>query len=337
VFTSVNPDDDWRPGNYEGKFKGPMRLRDALALSRNLVSVRVAQAVGLNYARDFASHFGIPKDRIPDDLTMALGSAALSPMEQARAYCVFANGGFLINPYYIESIKDSAGNEIFRARPKLACPECDAAAAATAPLITGNENEPEAVKAALAEKAIPGGPDAAVPEQPAAPAPVAPEDRAPRVLDADLDYLITSMMHDVVTRGTAAQVKALGRDDLAGKTGTSNDETDAWFNGFNPALVAVTWVGFDQPKPLGRGEVGGRAAVPVWMDFMKTALKGIPMLHLPMPSGVTSIAINPNNGKLVEPGTPGALFEIVQTAHIPPPDDGKSAFGDTEPNGTDIY
>lgn len=328
VFTSsVNPDDDWRPGNYEGKFKGPMRLRDALALSRNLVSVRVAQAVGLSYARDFATHFGIAKDRIPDDLTMALGSAALTPMEQARAYSVFANGGFLVDPYFIESIKDGSGNEIFRAHPKLACPECDAAPVPVT--VPGAEDEPEAVKAALAA--------AAAPAAPPAPAPVAPEDRAPRVLDADLDYLITSMMHDVVTRGTAAQVKALGRDDLAGKTGTSNDETDAWFNGFSPALVAVTWVGFDQPKPLGRGEVGGRAAVPVWMDFMKTALKGVPAQRLPMPAGISSILINPENGKRVEPGTPGALPEIVQTDHVPPPDDGKSAFGDSEQSGTEIY
>ncbi|GAC1628074.1 MAG: penicillin-binding protein 1A [Nevskia sp.] len=334
VFTSINPDDDWRPGNYEGKFKGPMRLRDALALSRNLVSVRVAQAVGLNYAREFASHFGIPKDRIPDDLTMALGSAALTPMEQARAYCVFANGGFLVNPYFIESIKDAAGNEIFRARPKIACPECDAEPAA-AQTITADvdADEPEAVKVALAAEAKKRAEAAA-----AAPAPlVAAEDRAPRVLDADLDFLITSMMHDVVTRGTAAQVKALGRDDLAGKTGTSNDETDAWFNGFSPALVAVTWVGFDQPRPLGKGEVGGRSAVPIWMDFMKTALKGIPSQRLPMPAGISSVAINPSNGKLVSPGAPGALFEIVQSNHIPPPDDGRSAFGDTEPSGTDIY
>ncbi len=336
VFTSVNPDDDWRPGNYEGKFKGPMRLRDALALSRNLVSVRVAQAVGLNYARDFASHFGIPKDRIPDDLTMALGSAALTPMEQARAYCVFANGGFLIDPYYVESIRNAAGKEIFHAEPKQACPECDVPA--PAPFSDAAVDAAGADLSAAPIAAATPLPDAApaVPTAPVAPS-VDPGHRAPRVLDANLDFLITSMMHDVVTRGTAAQVKQLGRDDLAGKTGTSNDETDAWFNGFSTALVAVTWVGFDQPKPLGRGEVGGRSAVPIWMDFMKTALKGLPQQRLPMPGGVTSVAINPSNGKLVEPGTPGALAEIVQTAHIPPRDDGRNAFGDSETNGADIY
>ncbi len=322
VFTSVDPDDDWRPGNYEGKFKGPMRLRDALALSRNLVSVRVAQAVGLGYAREFASHFGIPKNRIPSDLTMALGSASLTPLEQARAYSVFANGGFLIEPYFIKSIRDAAGKEIFRAQPKLACPACDAPLPAA-----------EVTEAADEDAAVP----AAAPAAPAAAAPVAPENRAPRVLDADLDFLITSMMHDVVTRGTAAQVKQLGRSDLAGKTGTSNDETDAWFNGFSTALVAVAWIGFDQPKPLGKGEVGGRSAVPVWMDFMKTALKGLPQQMLPMPAGLARIAINPNNGRLVDAGAPGALFEVVQSSHIPPPDDGRGAFGDTETSGADIF
>ena len=322
VFTSVNPDDDWRPGNYEGKFKGPMRLRDALAQSRNLVSVRVAQAIGVDYARDFASQFGIAKDRIPADLTMALGSAALTPLEQARAYSVFANGGYLVDPYFIESIRDGSGAEIFHADPKQACSACD---------------RPIEAVATEAAVAAPAGAADATSDAPAASALVAlPANPAPRVLDADLDYLITSMMHDVVTRGTAAQVKQLGRDDLAGKTGTSNDETDAWFNGFSTALVAVTWVGFDQPKPLGRGEVGGRAALPIWMDFMKTALKGLPQRILPMPAGIVQVPINPNNGKLVSADTPGALYEMVQTAHVPPPDDGKSEFGNTD-SSTDIY
>lgn len=299
VFTSsVNPDDDWRPGNYEGKFRGPMRLREALALSRNLVSVRVAQAVGIEYTRQFATRFGFDKSRLPADLTMALGSASMTPMEQARAYAVLANGGFLIEPYFIESIKDGSGKEIFRARPKLACPACDA--------------------------------------PPPAP-PVAVEDRAPRVLSADLDYLITSMLHDVVTRGTATQVRALGRDDLAGKTGTSNDETDAWFNGYSSSLVGIAWVGFDQPKPLGRGEVGGRAAVPMWIDYMKTALKGVPQDKHPKPPGLTEIAINPATGKLVSGDTAGALYEIVQSEHVPPPDDGVSPYGNPEDAGADIF
>jgi len=317
VYVNADPDDDWRPGNYEGKFNGPMRLREALAESRNLVSIRVLQAIGLGYAIDFATKFGLPKDRLPDDLTLALGSGALTPWEMARGYAVFANGGFLVDPYFIQSIRTGDGKEIFHAQPKLACPSCD-----TPPDIT-------------ADAALPGAAPAVQPAAPSTP-PVAEADRAPRVIDADVDYLITSMMHSVVTKGTGAAVRALGRDDLAGKTGTTNDFTDAWFNGFNPSLLAITWIGYDQPATLGRGEVGARAALPVWMDFMKTALKGVPQFTLPRPPGVVEVPINPANGKLLTADAPDALLEVVQVDHIPPPDDGKSALGD-QPAGTDIY
>lgn len=322
VFTSsVNPDDDWRPGNYEGKFRGPMRLREALALSRNLVSVRVAQAVGIEYTRQFATRFGFDKSRLPADLTVALGSASMTPMEQARAYAVLANGGFLIDPYFIASIKDGNGKEIFHARPKLACPVCDRPPPpAPEPPIDPATGQPVPVAAI----------DPAAPAVEAEPPPVAPEDRAPRVLSAELDYLITSMLHDVVTRGTATQVKSLGRDDLSGKTGTSNDETDAWFNGYSTSLVGIAWVGFDQPKPLGRGEVGGRSAVPIWIDYMKTALKGEPQMKHPKPYGLTDIAINPATGKLVSGDTPGAIYETVQSDRVPPPDDGVSPYGNPD-------
>lgn len=327
VFTSsVNPDDDWRPGNYEGKFRGPMRLREALALSRNLVSVRVAQAVGIEYTRQFATRFGFEKSRLPADLTVALGSASMTPMEQARAYAVLANGGFLVDPYFIDVIRDGSGREIFRARPKRACPACDAPPpAAPEPLSDPATGAVIAAAPAPAPSAEP--PEPLVPE----------EDRAPRVLSADLDYLITSMLHDVVTRGTAPQVKALGRDDLAGKTGTSNDETDAWFNGYSASLVGVAWVGFDQPKPLGKGEVGGRAAVPMWIDYMRTALKGVPQEKQPKPPGLTEIAINPATGKLVSGDTPGALYEVVQSDHVPPADDGVNPYGNADDASGDIF
>jgi penicillin-binding protein 1A len=337
VFANVNPDDDWRPGNYNGRFNGPMRLREALAQSRNLVSVRVAQAVGVGYTRQFATRFGFPKDRLPNDLTIALGSAALTPLEQARAYSVFANGGFLIDPYFIESITDGSGNEVFRAHPKRACPGCDV----PAPPLPVDPDSPEgpapaeapdtdAVITPPATDAAPFGPATTTPAVDAA-------DRAPRTLEASLDFLITSMLHDVVTRGTAAAVKALGRTDLAGKTGTTNDEQDAWFNGFNPTLVGISWIGFDTPKPLGKGEVGGRAALPVWMDFMKTALKGVPQQMLARPAGLVDVAINPVNGKAVTPGTPGSMVEVVQQDRIPPHDDGLNPNGEGQAAGTDIY
>ena len=333
VFTGINPDDDWRPGNYEGKFNGPMRLRDALAKSRNLVSVRVAQAIGIGYVRDFVTRFGIPKDRLPQDLTIALGSASLTPWEMARAYSVLANGGFYVEPYLIDSVRDAGGNEIFKADPKLACPVCDT------PPADANGNAIDPNSASMPPPEIPGATKSVASTVPAvaAPAPVDDAHRAARVLDASLDWLITSMMHDVVTRGTAADVRQLGRDDLSGKTGTTNDFTDAWFNGFNNALVAITWIGFDQPKPLGRGEVGGHAALPVWMDFMKVALKGMPPQVLPRPPGLISIPINPVNGKLLPaPDSPGAIMEVVQTDHVPPPDDGQGVNNEANP-ATDIY
>jgi penicillin-binding protein 1A len=161
-------------------------------------------------------------------------------------------------------------------------------------------------------------------------------ERAPRVIDADLDYLITSMMHEVVVRGTGAAVRSLGRDDLAGKTGTTNDFTDAWFNGFNTSLVAISWIGFDQPTSLGHGEVGARAALPVWMDFMKIALKDVPQQILPRPPGVVEVPIDPANGKLLPVGAPGSIMEVVQADHIPPPDDGSATPGAPQASA-DIY
>ncbi|MBL6749686.1 MAG: penicillin-binding protein 1A [Nevskia sp.] len=326
VYLNADAGDDWRPGNYEGKFSGPMRLRDALAESRNLVSIRVLQALGLDYALDFLSRFGLPKERLPHDLTLALGSATLTPWEVVRGYAVFANGGFLVDPYFIESVRTADGKEVFRAHPKLACPVCDVPPPAAPP----------------APAADPAGPAAAAPPAPAEaaidalPPPVAEADRAPRTLAPELDYLITSMMHDVVTRGTGAAVRALGRDDLAGKTGTSNEFVDAWFNGFNPALVTTVWVGHDQPASLGRGEVGARAALPIWMDFMKSALADVPQQTLPRPPGLVDVLVNPVNGKQVPAGTPGAVADVVQADHQPPPDDGKSAVGEQQ-TSSEIY
>jgi penicillin-binding protein 1A len=287
VLANADAGDEWRPDNYEGKFDGPMRLRDALAESRNLVSIRLLQAVGIDYTLDFASRFGIPKERLPANLTLALGSADLTPMEMARAYTVFANGGFLVDPYLLKSIRRQDGSEVFRADPVVACPEC-------------------------AEGAIP--PDGAK--------------AAPRVLDAATDYMITSMMHDVVTRGTAAQARQLGRSDLAGKTGTTNDFTDAWFNGFNAGLVGIAWVGFDQPTSLGHGEVGAKAALPIWMDFMRVALKDAPPQMLPRPDDVVDVLLNPATGKRVDASFAGAISDLAQKDHLPPEDDGRIPGGD---------
>jgi penicillin-binding protein 1A len=308
VFDDPKLESTWRPENYGGSFNGPMRMREALVQSRNLVSIRILMALGINTARDFIPRFGLPADRIPRDLTMALGSAVYTPLELARAYATIANGGYLIDPYFIREIRDATGTAIFKAAPKVACSNCDAPAAADA-------STADAAASVTAESAKPA---VAAPAAPAEPAPAG--GYAPRVIDPQVIWLITDMMHDVTVRGTAAAVNSLGRSDLAGKTGTTNDETDAWFNGFQKTLVAVTWVGFDQPTPLGRGEVGGRAALPIWMDFMRSALKGVPQERLPKPSGLVNVRINPSTGKLAEAGDASAIYETVQADHVPTAD-----------------
>ncbi|HEY1077250.1 MAG TPA: penicillin-binding protein 1A [Fontimonas sp.] len=293
VFDDDKLESTWRPENYGGDFKGPMRLREALVQSRNLVSIRLLQAIGVDYAREFIPRFGLAQDRLPRDLTMALGSAVYTPLEMARGYATIANGGFLVDPYVIAEIRDASGAVLFKARPKRACAEC--------------------LEQSLREAAA-----SELPPPDAAPRDWVP---APRAIDPRTVWMITDILHDVTVRGTAAKVAELGRNDLRGKTGTTNDETDAWFNGFQRHLVAVAWVGFDQPAPLGRGEVGGRAALPIWMDYMRYSLKDVPSEVLPRPQGLVSVRINPETGKLAAVGDPDAIFESVAQEHVPEPED----------------
>jgi penicillin-binding protein 1A len=296
VFDDPALESTWRPENYTGKFYGPTRLREALVQSRNLVSIRLLQAIGVDYARKFAAQFGLPIERMPGDLTLALGSASFTPLEMARAYAVFANGGFLVDPYFISEIRSPDGQVVWKPNPVVACAEC--------------------AEAKVSEAAQPSAP----PPPPAAPAgePAAP--LAPRVLEPRLVYLMRDIMRDVVTSGTGARAHELGRNDLSGKTGTTNDEADAWFNGYNSSVVGICWLGYDQPAPLGKGEVGGRAALPIWMDFMRVALKGKAEQWPERPPGLVSVRINPENGNLAAAGSPNAIFELVQAEHVPPPD-----------------
>ena len=315
VFDDPTLEDTWRPQNYSGKFYGPTRLREALVHSRNLVSIRLLQAVGIDYARNFISQFGFPRNRMPRDLSLALGSPTFTPMEMATGFSVLANNGFLIEPYYIKEVQTAYGEVLFQANPAIACLECEAerqrlaARDAQAPELEAAGADSEAA----ADTAQTSG-EADVEAPP-------PPKWAPRVVDQRVLYLMNDILADVVKRGTATKARELGRTDLHGKTGTTNDETDAWFYGYNPELVGVAWVGFDQPTPLGRGEVGGRAALPMWMDYMKVALKGVPQQSFPRPSGLVNVRINPENGKLAAAGSSKAIFEIVPTEQIPEPDD----------------
>ncbi len=236
----------WEPKNYDGKYEGAMTMRTALAKSKNMVSIRILQAISPQYAQDYAMRFGFDADKNPPYLTLALGAGAVTPWQHLAAYSIFANGGYRISPYLVRQILDDRGQVLAETTPELA------------------------------------------------------GDESLRVIDARNAWLMDSMMHDVVRRGTATRAaSALKRSDLAGKTGTTNDYIDAWFCGYQPSIVGVAWIGFDQPKRLGDGETGGSAALPIWIGFMEKALAGVPESFLDFPKGLTAIDVVGPAGKQV--------------------------------------
>lgn len=274
VFDDPSLEGAWRPENYSGKFFGPTRLRYALTKSRNLVSIRLLRSMGIEHALEHATKFGFNADDLPHNLSLALGSGAVTPLQMASAYAILANGGFRVEPYFIERIERDSGELLFQATPTTVCEDCTGTEATDLPI-------------------------------------------APRVISPQNYYLMNSMMRDVITRGTGIKARALGRGDLAGKTGTTNDQRDAWFDGFNRSLVAITWVGFDSSKPLGRGEVGGRAALPAWIEFMQTALKDIPEQPLKVPTGMVTVRIDPRTGKRASVDQEDAIFEVFRSENAP--------------------
>jgi len=319
VIPDVALEDVWRPENYSGKFFGPTPLRRALTLSLNLVSVRLLRAIGPGYAVDYLRHFGFDPERLPRNLSLALGTASLTPLEVVRAYAVFANGGFLVAPWFIQRVEDGDGRVLERAEPAVVCPACEPdqprwklAAAA------GEDEAGEAVAVALPETDL--RPDGAVPpaaaggDRPAAPR------HAPRVISAENAFIMTSMMQDVIAAGTGRRARVLGRGDLAGKTGTTNDYRDAWFSGFNRDVVTTVWVGFDQPRTLGRGEAGGRAALPIWIDYMRVVLDGRPERPPVPPRGVVTAYLNRETGQPTDEDDPEAYREyfMAQAARPAP-------------------
>jgi penicillin-binding protein 1A len=272
--------EDWEPKNYDGKYDGPLRVRTALARSKNLVTVRVLQAIGPRYAQDYIARFGFDPKLHPPFLTMGLGAGAATPMQMAAAYAVFANGGYRVAPFLIARIVDGKGNVLSEASPEVA----------------GTNAE--------------------------------------RVLDPRNAFLMTSLLRDVIAYGTGTRALALGRQDLAGKTGTTNENIDAWFCGYNAALVGVAWIGFDQPRTLGGNETGGVAALPIWIGYMQKALKGTPNALLPMPDGVISVRINQETGLRDDAGTVSEYF----LAEFPPRsrDEGLGAQGSPGQPARDI-
>jgi penicillin-binding protein 1A len=268
----------WRPENADGKFLGPMRLREALVKSRNLVSIRLLKAIGLDHALGHLALFGFDRAVLPRNLTLALGTATISPMDMARAYAILANGGYRVQPYLIQRVDEEGREAVYQARPETVCRDC-----------TG--------------RVTPTG------------LPV-----APRVISAENDYLVYSMLQDVTRRGTAAAARVLNRQDIAGKTGTTNDWRDAWFNGFTPAMVVISWVGFDAMTSLGRGEVGGKAALPSWIAFMREALAGVPDSPQKAPPGLVTARIDPSTGLRTASGQ-GGVVELFRPDEVPPVED----------------
>jgi penicillin-binding protein 1A len=261
----------WEPKNYDGKYDGPMRLRSALAKSKNMVSIRLLQAIGPGYAQDYIQRFGFDPKMHPAYLTMALGAGSATPLQMAAAYAVFANGGYRVKPWFIARVEDNRGETLYTSKPETA------------------------------------GVD------------------AERVLDERNAFLMTQLMRDVVRYGTAAKAMALGRQDLAGKTGTTNDHIDAWFAGFQQKMVAVSWIGFDTPANLGNNETGGAAALPIWMSYAAKTLKGVPEGELTPPSGVVAVNINPVTGLREPSGASRTMEYFYQESQPPVGDDGAIA------------
>ncbi|MAZ89056.1 MAG: peptidase [Cellvibrionaceae bacterium] len=344
VFDDASLEGTWRPENASGKFFGPTRLRQALYKSRNLVSIRILRSIGPNQAINGMARYGLDEDSLPHDLSLALGSYALTPLQVATGYTVFANGGYKVDPYLVDRIENVEGEIISQAMPATVCRPCELAeekalqedmnvdsdknaaepnpsdlaaleSAMAAELALHMETQPNSTEAAPEDTDLSlAGQDSAantdLKDSPALP-------RAPRVMSEQVAYLIDDMLRDVIQKGTGRKAKALGRTDLAGKTGTTNGPKDAWFSGYNSHIVATTWLGFDQNYALGRREYGGTSALPIWIDFMGTALDGVPEQPRALPDGLTSVRIDPETGKRARSDQNNGIFEIFRQENLP--------------------
>ncbi|WP_409524631.1 penicillin-binding protein 1A [Nitrincola sp. MINF-07-Sa-05] len=282
VFHDVSLDGEWRPENYTRDFDGPIRLREALYRSRNLVTIRVLRDLGVQRTRDELLKFGFEASRTPAALSLALGTSDTTPLQMATGFAAFANSGYRIDPYFIDEIHDQEGNVIFEANPFTLCRDnCASEAAILEDLNNASE---------LAER---------------------------RIMSETTAFLMNDMLLDVIRRGTGRRAQTLSRSDLAGKTGTTNENKDSWFTGYNRDLVATVWVGYDQPESLGRNEFGSTAALPVWIDFISEALKDSPEAGFEPPSGIVRILIDPSTGELAYPGQSNAMMEYYREDTAP--------------------
>jgi len=303
VIDETGTEQAWRPKDFENKFEGPIRLREALTFSRNLVSVRLMRAIGGDYTRNYVTRFGFDKSQLPNDLTLALGTAELSPLQVAIGYATFANGGYKVSAYTIDRVEDSAGTVLQQASPALACFDCD------------HPTDPSAGRAAPSAA---GGRGVQLDTSPRdGRTTIQPRNLAPQIIRPQVAYLLADMMKDVIRRGTGVRARTLNRDDIAGKTGTTNDAHDTWFNGFNGDIETTVWVGFDQDRSLGEGEQGGRTAVPAWTYFMHEALAGTPRRGVPVPDGIVTVRISPETGLLASSDNPNGIMEKFIEGNLP--------------------
>jgi penicillin-binding protein 1A len=339
VISSSELEAVWRPINYSGRFYGPTRLREALVRSMNLVSVRLLLfETGFGNAINHIAKFGFGDAALIRNGSLALGGGNASPLDMAQGYAVFANGGHAVKPYVIDSIYGPEGDTLYRAEPLVVCEPCAAEPDEDYVVELDEEGNPidEFPLEQMATVALDYRPDAAT-------APELFEDvnAAPRVITAQNAFLIQDLMRDVIMRGTGRRARVLGRRDLSGKTGTSNDQRDAWFGGFNGDIAAVVWVGYDDSLPLGPGEEGSRTALPIWIEFMRIALKGAPENQMAMPEGIVSVRIDPQTGCPARSGQRNTIFEFFREGHVPEcediealPDIFNDAGGiDPEPDG----
>lgn len=273
----------WKPENYSKRFLGPTRIRKALSLSLNLVSVRLLRAIGIDFTIDHLTKFGFNRERLPQGLSLALGTTSVTPLELASSYAIFANGGKQVKPYLIERIVDAEGNRIYP--DNLACePNCEQTATYIAGFGNSLFQSPYEAQQVVSEQNI---------------------------------YLTRSIMQDVIQAGTATRAKSLNRSDIAGKTGTTNDYKDAWFSGFNPDVITTVYVGFDTPSNLGRYESGASAALPIWIDYMEDILPNYTEKAFPRPSGISTAFINKTTGKRTSQSDPEGYYEFFKAGNEP--------------------
>jgi len=300
VFEDQQLEDTWRPENDSGKFYGPTRLRWALTRSRNLVSIRLLRALGIDNAIDYAGRFGFDTSKLAHDLSLALGTQAITPLQLVTAYASLANGGYRVDPYLINRVENFSREQIFQAEPATVCRPCEESAAANGEDdFSGFIEEELSMEEILRQNRLQSLP------------------RAERIMDERVAFIIDSILQDVITRGTGRRARVLNRSDIGGKTGTTNGPTDAWFSGYNADVVTTTWVGFDQNLQLGKREFGGTAALPIWIDFMRAALADSPDRERAIPEGIINVRIDPETGLLPRPGQADAIFEYFRVENVP--------------------